>query len=1005
MQRVDTSYLQFNMMAVNSLSLITFNVSGLYNDRILYTKHIISEFKPDVMLLQETWLLNDSLSRMNNLNENYLSTGKSAVPSKEILHGRPYGGVGFLWNKSLAAHVTPVPVPSDRIAAITISQPNGSKILIVNIYMPCDNRMMTSASAEYEQCIEALDELLISVSYNDVIIGGDMNTDYARNNAHAKCLTDFCMRNNLKDLWHLNMCDRPVTYVSSDNNAKSCIDHYLTSRTLSISTFGVIDEIMNSSNHFPVYCTVACPTIRIQSDQQQNSQNVNIAWHRVTDEMYSQFRRQVTKSVRQAGFVCCLNCEDLNCESIQHRHDLDKLCQCMEDMLVNNALQLFPKIKKRHAVPYWNQEIRPLKNDSIFWHWLWRECGKPSEGIIVDIYKRCKKRYHYAIKNLKKQENILRNARMAEAIVQNNSRDLWKEINKMKPRSKVIPPHVDGCTDNKAVCDIFANKYQTLFNSVPSNKTSMRDIKDRMNHKIRMTVSKPEVTIAKLKEAISKLKSHKSDGDIGLISDMIIQAPDAWLKMLADLVTSMLCHGYCPEILCKATITSLVKDRSGDLCCSSNYRGIALSSAINKVIDWLMLLDNRETLITNNLQFAFKPLSSTSMCTLALKEIAAYYTENGGNVFCTMLDASKAFDRLRYDKLFQILENRQLEPLTFRYLLYVHEHQLSRTQWLTETSDYFTSQNGIRQGGVISPVAFTIYMDELIHRLENMKIGCYIGREFYGTLCYADDVTIVAPTISALQKMVDACEQFGHEYDISYNAAKSYCLQIGGAASVTRPSIILNGKEIQWSDTAKHLGNVINSGNNDNDDIKCKKNDFVARSNSVFVTYCATSRNIKTQIFQSKCCGFYGSQIWKLNSRAVEDLHLCWRKVVRRLLGVPRNTRSALLHYLLCSKPFMHLVSSRFLKMLQTIHKSDNNKMKWLVKVCSKQGTIYTNIEYISKTWEIPFHTAMMGQGEIPLVKDSAMQQRAGAIIDFMDMDIKNNDVTVHDILYYLCTY
>ena len=61
--------------------------------------------------------------------------------------------------------------------------------------MPCDNRRMSSVDAEYEACIEVLDELLMTVAYNDVIIGGDLNTDLARNNAHAKCLIDFCSRN------------------------------------------------------------------------------------------------------------------------------------------------------------------------------------------------------------------------------------------------------------------------------------------------------------------------------------------------------------------------------------------------------------------------------------------------------------------------------------------------------------------------------------------------------------------------------------------------------------------------------------------------------------------------------------------------------------------------------------------------------------------------------------------------------------------------------------------
>jgi hypothetical protein len=323
---------------------------------------------------------------------------------------------------------------------------------------------------------------------------------------------------------------------------------------------------------------------------------------------------------------------------------------------------------------------------------------------------------------------------MAEAIAQNNSRDLWHELNKMKPRSKIIPPHIDGCTSNREICDIFTQKYKMLFNSVPSDIGTMRDIKTRLHDRINRMDSVPSVDVTAVKEAIKRLKVSKSDGDKGFTSDMTVKAPDSWLTCLAEMISSMFHHGYYPTVLRKATITSLVKDNTGDLCNSTNYRAVALSSSINKVIDWIILLYNKDIFLTSDLQFAYKPHSSTAMCTLALRETASYYCENGGNIFCTMLDASKAFDRLRYDKLLQILEERQLDPLVLRLLLFSYEHQLTRTQWLSESSDYFTSLNGIRQGGVASPILFTLYMDELIHRLEKTNIGCFIGHEYFGVL-------------------------------------------------------------------------------------------------------------------------------------------------------------------------------------------------------------------------------------------------------------------------------
>ena len=665
------------MMASENLTLMSFNVSGLFNERLSYVQELLDESQADVILLQELWLLHDDLDKINDLSTNYLSKAKSAIPSDKLLTGRPYGGVGILWHKSLAAQISPVPVDSDRVIAACMAHQNGSKTLIVNAYLPCDNRLAESVSYEYEKCIDVINTLLITCSYNDVIIGGDFNTDYTRKNAHAKHLQAFCSRNALKDLWNENLCYDNVTYISHDMKAKSCIDHFIMSRTICVSSFSTINDPMNPSNHLPITCKIKCQPDRIKTTSKYNDKTMNIAWHKVDNDMFSKYQEMIKMRLVEKLSIQSLTCDIVNCDSKQHFHELDLVCEYLEDVLIDSAMAIFPKSKKKKAKPYWKEKIQPLKDDSLFWHWMWTECGKPTEGVITEIYKNCKRRYHYAIRKLQRDQRELRNARMAESIAKNKSRDLWRELNKMKPRSKITPPQVDGCTDNKSVCNIFANKYQTLFNTVPSDHRIMCGIKERLQTRINEIHDMPKISLNDIQGAIKRLKTNKSDGDLGLVSDMVIRAPDTWKDFLAAMITSMYSHGYYPTVLRKATVISLVKDGSGDICSSSNYRGIALSSAINKVIDWLILTMNKNTFLTNDLQFAFKANSSTSMCTLALKEVASYYEEKGGKVFCTLLDASKAFDRLRYDKLFTILEARKLEPLTLRLLVFLYEHQMT----------------------------------------------------------------------------------------------------------------------------------------------------------------------------------------------------------------------------------------------------------------------------------------------------------------------------------------
>jgi len=74
------------------------------------------------------------------------------------------------------------------------------------------------------------------------------------------------------------------------------------------------------------------------------------------------------------------------------------------------------------------------------------------------------------------------------------------------------------------------------------------------------------------------------------------------------------------------------------------------------------------------------------------------YSSNQSSVYCTFLDASKAFDRVQYCKLFRILIRRGLPSCIVRILTVLYTSSQVRVLWAGLVSDYFPVSNGVKQG-------------------------------------------------------------------------------------------------------------------------------------------------------------------------------------------------------------------------------------------------------------------------------------------------------------------
>jgi len=112
---------------------------------------------------------------------------------------------------------------------------------------------------------------------------------------------------------------------------------------------------------------------------------------------------------------------------------------------------------------------------------------------------------------------------------------------------------------------------------------------------------------------------------------------------------------------------------------------------------------------------------------MVLKETLSYYVNHGSSVFCVFLDVTKAFDRVQYCSLFDKLLERNVDPLFLRIMVNIYRPtgQLVKVLWNGVYSQNFPVVNGVKQGGIRSPVLFCIYIDDLLLTLRQTGVGCF----------------------------------------------------------------------------------------------------------------------------------------------------------------------------------------------------------------------------------------------------------------------------------------
>lgn len=631
---------------------------------------------------------------------------------------------------------------------------------------------------------------------------------------------------------------------------------------------------------------------------------------------------------------------DLVCSNV-HCTNHDQSIKELYDNIVSACIQAgqrhLPKtsaIKKVSSIPGWNEAVAEYKRKAIFWHNLWKTNGRPREGAVAEIRRRTRAQYHLAVRQAKNDSEKHKANKMADSLLNKDKADFWSEVRKMNKCSQKQPNMVDGITGKTAIGDHFARKYTTLYNSVSYDREAMttvlHDLDDLISSECASHNSSCKchhvTTVDEITTCVRLLNFDKNDGFLGLSTNHLKHGTHRLHTLLSVLFTAMLQHGHVPPDMLISTIVPIPKNGMKSLNDSSNYRAIALNSPICKLLETVILSKAKDQLKSSDMQFGYKKGVSTTSCTYVVNETIKYYLNGGSSVYAMLLDASQAFDRVEYTRLFRLLIKRKVCPILARAIATLYIKQKMRVRWIDYDSDIFSISNGVKQGGILSPALFSIYIDVLLERLRDSGMGCFIGTTFAGAYGYADDIIILCPSRFSLSHQLNIAIVYSEDYLVIFNATKCHLLyytQYRTGVFNAPPTIVFQGTRITAEGSAIHLGHLIGPDAK-NADITRSVSDFNRRVNVLLSKFHFCKFETRLRLFNNYCMSLYGCVIWDLNDRAIELFYTAWRKAVRRVLGLHPMTHSRLLADILEYYPIELTLKRRFLNFFHRSLNHDN---------------------------------------------------------------------------------
>jgi len=870
----------------------------------------------DMIFIQEHWLIPSELYKIKLLSNEYVLFGKSAMDdilSCGMLRGRPFGGVSILLKQSLLSAVKDSVVDSRFVILFF------NNWAFINVYCPCDDSSQLSIDILIEM-LDSIEHSILQHNCTNIVFGGDLNTNLGKHSVHSQLLNGLLQKLNLFVITSPRLLSLlPISAVVDCDYTfcntvgyNSTIDYFCVSNNLIKWLYKYVtrDAAVNMSDHIPLELTLTDYDQSGYFTDLQYSNNTNdndcslkekkLCRHRLRwdhgdlsnyyiftgSNLYAVYNELM---LHYQHMMACINSQSNN---VYIENCIDAWYMQIVKVLRKASDLYIPQASEHLYKHWWTEDLDDMKRRAIDSYSIWLSAGKPRSGPLFDLKTKDKLRYKKAILKSKTKNDGDISDKLNDHLLQKNGPAFWKMWNNKVDNKSQKSIKLEGNISNTAAVEKFYNLFKSAChpNSVEYDQKLTNEFMAQLAAGYTGDSLQAVESLFRAEDidgALNKTKLGKAPGHDDVMAEHLLNCHPIIYTLLAKLFNLMIASGFVPHDFSIGVLIPIPKsDSAYGTHKLENFRGITLSPFISKLFEHCILKLCSKYLVTSCNQFGFKAQLGCSHAIYTLRQVIDYHCCNASTLNMCFVDVSKAFDKVLHPLLFIKLMKRKMPRLIIIVLYNWYSKIYNFVQWENCSSNMFKVLSGVRQGGILSPYLFIVYVDDMLERLNSM--GCKFFGYIIGAIMYADDLIFMSNSVYQLQLMLELCEHELSLLGLKINFTKSTCMWVGQRANFSCMNLKLSSGEISWSKEVKYLGIYVKSGQKFLCEMSYAKGKFYRSANAILNKLGKCRDNmVALKIVSSVALPtlLYGIEAQSLSNAQITSLEHTWNRAVFKIFS------------------------------------------------------------------------------------------------------------------------